>query len=102
MVGVYVSAGLPQESQGEDKTKTPLPLKCWLGLWADVSALAGDLTWSSDFRRVHELCLGVGNATFPQPRGAGMFKLAVLRCAPASFASGCCSCWVYFLPFRCC
>lgn len=97
-----MSTVLPKERQGKDRTKYPPLLKSWLQSLGDVSSLARDLTWSSDFRCVHELWLHVGNSPFPHTaHGAGIFKLAILRCASASFASGCSLYCLHHLPFHC-
>lgn len=108
MVGVYVCIVWPRESQGEDEPKPSSPLKCWLGLWAGIFAVAWYLCSGRGSRLVNWLqrCVwalsGCGKLHLSTAPAAGIIKLAMLRCAPASSASGYCLCWVYFLPFRCC
>lgn len=76
--------------KGKTKQNTHYFWKAGVGFCADVSSPARDLTWSSGFRCVHELWLHVGNSPFPHTaHGAGIIKLAIPRCAPVSFASGC-------------
>lgn len=88
--------------KGKTKQNTHRFWKAGVGLCADVSSLARDLTWSSDFRCVHELWLHVGNSPFPHTaHGAGIFKLSIPRCAPVSFASGCCLYCLDYLHFHC-
>lgn len=101
-MGLHVSTVLPKEPQRKDRTKHPLVLKNWLQSLGDLSSPAGDLTWSSDFRWVPKLWLHVGNSPFPPiAHASGIFKLAMLRCASVSFASGCCLYCLHHLPFHC-